>query len=202
GRRALEDFGVFAGRHPVDRLRRHVHGLARLHLAPAQLSIHVRLEENSSRVQEDRLVLLVVVLQAQGVALVHVNELADVPVGLRPVELVAPRLLDARNLPVHDVTPLVSLPIAAASSRSISSTVDSRRTRRASARRSSARVSRSTCLATGIAPGVMLNSVSPRPTSSARSAGSDAISPHRDTGMPRRTAARRTITIIRRIAGW
>ena len=53
----------------------------------------------------------------------------------------------------------------------------------------------------GIAPGVMLNSVSPRPTSSVSSAGSDAISPQSDTGMRCRAAARRTMTIIRRIAG-
>ena len=33
-------------------------------------------------------------------------------------------------------------------------------------------------------------------------AGSEAISPQSDTGMPRRRAARRTITTIRRIAGW
>ncbi len=35
----------------------------------------------------------------------------------------------------------------------------------------------------GIAPGVMLNSVRPRPINSPTSAGSDAISPHSDTGM-------------------
>ena len=36
----------------------------------------------------------------------------------------------------------------------------------------------------------MLNSVSPRPISTRRSAGSDAISPHTDTGMPLRDARR------------
>ena len=56
--------------------------------------------------------------------------------------------------------------------------------------------------ASGIAAGVMLNSVSPRPTSSASSAGSDAISPQSDTGIRCRAAARRTMTIIRRMAGW
>ena len=42
----------------------------------------------------------------------------------------------------------------------------------------------------GIAAGVMLKSVRPRPTSSPSSAGSDAISPHSDTGdaMARRRA--------------
>ena len=47
--------------------------------------------------QEDRLVLEVVVLQAQGVALVDVDDLAHVAIGLRPVELVAPGLLDSRR---------------------------------------------------------------------------------------------------------
>ena len=41
----------------------------------------------------------------------------------------------------------------------------------------------------------MLNSRRPRPTSSARSAGSDAISPQSDTGILRRAAARRTMTM-------
>src|SRR4029079_2639592 len=126
-------------------------------------------------VQEDRLVLEVVVLQAERVALVHVNQLANVSIGLCPVKLGAPRALHPRNVAAHEVTPLVSLPMAATSSRSMSSMVERRRTRRASARSSSLRASRSTCWATGIAPGVMLNSVRPRPTSSASSAGSEAI---------------------------
>src|SRR5262249_20799595 len=127
--------------------------------ALSQLAAFFDLEEQPAAVEKDRLVLEVVVLQAERVAFVDVNQLADVAVGLRPVELVAPRFLHAWNLAAHDVTPLVSLPMAATSSRSISSMVDSRRMRRASARSSSLRVSCSTCLATGMAPGVMLNSV-------------------------------------------
>ena len=39
-------------------------------------------------------------------------------------------------------------------------------------------------------------------SSKVSSAGSEAISPHSDTGIPRRPAARRTMTITRRMAGW
>ena len=56
------------------------------------------LEQQLARVQVDRLVLQVVVLQAQRVAGVDVDQLADVPIGLRPVQLVAPRLLHSRHI--------------------------------------------------------------------------------------------------------
>src|SRR6266571_4818519 len=49
----------------------------------------------------DRLVLLVVVLQTQDVAGLDVEDLADVAVGLRPDELVAPGLLDAIGKVAH-----------------------------------------------------------------------------------------------------
>src|SRR5581483_74728 len=202
GRRHLEDVAVFDRRHPVHGFRRDVHALAGAHLAFDELTVLLNLEQQLAGVQVDRLVLQVVVLQAERVPFVHVNQLADVALGLRPVELVAPGLLDARYLQAHDVTPLFARwPSAAASSRSMSSTVARRSTRRASARSSSTRCSESTCLATPIAPGVMLNSARPRPTSSVSSAGSDAISPHSDSGIRRRRAARATIRTIRRIAG-
>src|SRR5262249_35409964 len=157
------------------------------HLAARELAVFLDLEQQLARVQVDRLILQVVVLEAERVPLGDVNQLPDVAIGLRPVQLVAPGLLDARNIHAHGWDPhsgeLAGWPIAASSSRSISSMVDRRRMRRASAWRSSLRTSRSTCLATGIAPGVMLKSVRPRPTSSGRSAGSDAISPHSDTGI-------------------
>src|SRR4051812_15976257 len=144
---------------------RHVDALARQHLPPGQLAGDLDFEQQLPGLQEDRLVLQVVVLEAQRVPFVDVNELADVPVRFRPVELVAPRFFHARNL-AHDVTPPVvlivpSLPMAVISSRSMSSMAARRSTRRATARRSSRRSSRSTCFATGMAPGVMLNSVSP-----------------------------------------
>src|SRR5713101_1612014 len=183
-RRHLEDVAVFNRRHAVDRLWRDVDALARLHLTLLQASALVDLEEQPARVQVDRLVLHVVILQAQRVARVDVNQLADVPLGLCPMELVAPGFFHARDL-AHDVTPLMSVsrPSAASSTRSMSSTVASFRTRRAIARSSSCRSSPRTCLATGIAPGVMLNSVRPSPTSSVSSAGSDAISPQSETGI-------------------
>src|SRR5262249_6916107 len=158
---------------------------ARVHLALLQPAALVDLEQQLAGVQVDRLVLLVVVLQAEGVPFVDVNQLADVAIGLRPVELVAPRFLHARDVSAHEVTPLISVsrPSAASSTRSISSTVASCSTRRPSARSSSMRSSDKTCFATGIAPGVMLNSARPSPTSSVRIAGSEAISPHSDTGI-------------------
>ncbi len=63
------------------------------HLALHQLVAFLDLEEHAAFPEEDRLVLLVVILQAQRMTGVDVNELADVAVGLRPVQLVAPRLL-------------------------------------------------------------------------------------------------------------
>ena len=55
--------------------------------------------------------------------------------------------------------------------------------------------------AIGSAPGVMLNSVRPQPISSRRISGSEAISPHTDTGMPSRTPPRRTWRSMRSTAG-
>ena len=60
-----------------------------------QLAVDFALEQHLPRPHEDRLVLAVVVLQAERVALVDVDLLADVAVGARPPQLVAPRLLDA-----------------------------------------------------------------------------------------------------------
>src|SRR5262249_48196449 len=189
----------------MNRLRRDVYALARLHLAllePFAFAL-VDLEQHQPRMQVDRLVLQVVILEAERVAGVDVNQLAHVALGLGPVQLVAPGLLYSRDVAGHDVTPLMSVsrPRAASRTRSMSSIVASLSTRRASSRSSSFRSSESTCLATGIAPGVMLNSVRPRPTSSVSSAGSDAISPQSDSGIRCRRAARLTIRIIRRIAG-
>src|SRR5436305_1986746 len=98
-----------------------------MHLALLQPAPLVDLEQQLPRVQVDRLVLEVVILQAERVAGVHVNQLADVAIGLRPVELVAPRLFDARDVTAHEVTPLISVsrPSAASSTRSMSSIVAS-----------------------------------------------------------------------------
>ncbi len=75
---------------------------------------------------------------------------------------------------------------------SISAAVGSMSAWPARRRASAALRSWTTCRTIGMAPGVMLNSVSPRPTSRPTSAGSEAISPQSDTGMWCRVAARRT----------
>ena len=93
GRRDFEDVAVVDRGHAVDGLRRDVHRFARLHLALDQLVAFLDLEQHPAGPEEDRLVLLIVVLQAEGVAGVDVNQLADVAVGLGPVQLVAPGLL-------------------------------------------------------------------------------------------------------------
>ena len=64
-------------------------------------SAFLDLEQHPSGPEEDRLVLLVVVLQAERVAGVDVNQLADVAIGLRPVQLVAPRLVHSCHVLCH-----------------------------------------------------------------------------------------------------
>src|SRR5688572_11522418 len=83
----------------------------------------------------DGLVLLVVVLQAQGVPGLDVQNLADVLLGLGPMELVSPRLVHTcHGCLGHSVVTVVGIPARPnASSRhcSISSTVPRVRTRAA-----------------------------------------------------------------------
>src|ERR1700731_3742782 len=79
----------------MDGLRRDVHALARFHLARDTVVALLNLEEQAPRVKVDGLVLDVVVLQAQRVPRVDVDELPRVPVRLRPVKLVSPRLVDS-----------------------------------------------------------------------------------------------------------
>ena len=75
--------------------RRHVHGLAWAHFGADELAIDFPLEQDAARPHEDRLILLVVVLQAEGVTLVDVDLLADIAVGAGPPQLVSPWFLDA-----------------------------------------------------------------------------------------------------------
>src|ERR1700737_3015072 len=56
------------------------------------------LETHHAGQHMDGLVLAQVVLEAEGVTLVDVQDLADVAVGVRPDELVSPGLLDANGL--------------------------------------------------------------------------------------------------------
>jgi hypothetical protein len=46
-----------------------------------------------------------VVLEAESMAGIHVEDLADVPIGMRPVEFIAPGLLDALDLILHRPAP-------------------------------------------------------------------------------------------------
>src|SRR5579862_2299074 len=81
----------------MDGLWRDVRGVAWAHLAFCQSAVDVDLEENPARPDEDRLVLQIVVLQAEGVAFVDVDHLADVAIGFGPMELVSPGLLHFRH---------------------------------------------------------------------------------------------------------
>ena len=97
-RRHLEDVAVLDRRHAVNGLRRDVHALAGRISRLTSFAALLNLEQQLPGVQVDRLVLQVVILEAERVAGVHVNQLAHVPIRLRPVQLVAPRLLDARHI--------------------------------------------------------------------------------------------------------
>src|SRR3954453_10612183 len=144
---------------------------------------------------------------------VDMNDLADVSLGFRPVQLEAPRLVDPRYLFRHAFSLLNIAPHYvrgptfvrddrnSPSSFSTSVAVRARRVRAATRVASAALNPRSACFASGTAVGAMLNSVSPRPTRSVSTIGSAAISPHTDTGIPRRRAARGTSRRVRTIAG-
>src|SRR5207247_3154253 len=93
-----EDVAVGNRGHPVDGFWRDVDRLARLHLTLDERVPFLDLEQHASRPEENRFVLLIVVLQAERVPRIDVYQLADVPLRLRPVQLVAPRLLHLRSV--------------------------------------------------------------------------------------------------------
>src|SRR5437016_13418756 len=80
-----------------------MNAFAGTHFASSERAVLIDLEKQLAGPEIDRLVLDVVVLQAQGVALIDMNDLADVPVGFCPVQLVTPRFVDASNGIRHDV---------------------------------------------------------------------------------------------------
>src|SRR6266536_520654 len=68
----LDDVAVLESRHAVERARRDVEDVARLHLDPPQVAVLVLgagLEQQASRLEQDRLVLHAVVLQGEALAL-------------------------------------------------------------------------------------------------------------------------------------
>ena len=95
GCRHLEYVRILDRGHAVHRRRCDVDRVARPHFGADQLAVDFPLEQHLAGPHEDRLVLLVVVLQAQRMALVDVDLLADVAIGARPPHFVAPGLLDA-----------------------------------------------------------------------------------------------------------
>ena len=88
----LRDLGARQGGVRRRELRPRGRGLGRGHDPHGAL---LQDEHHLAREEVDRLVLLHVVLQRELEAGLHVEELADVAVGVRPPQLVAPRLLDA-----------------------------------------------------------------------------------------------------------
>src|SRR5262249_55149539 len=98
---------VLDGRHPVNGLGRDVHALTGLHLAGLELAVLLNFEEELSRLQVDGLVLHVVVLEAQRVPGVDVDDLPHVAIGLRPMQLVAPRLFHSSYLAAHGCAPFL-----------------------------------------------------------------------------------------------
>src|SRR5262249_56466549 len=95
GGRDLDDLRIVDRGHPMHRPRPETERRAR----PDHLLLEHRvaggaeLQLRPSLLNEPRLVLDVVELQAERLACLHEQQLADVLVGLRPDQLVAPRLL-------------------------------------------------------------------------------------------------------------
>jgi hypothetical protein len=59
-----------------------------------QFAIYGHAKHDLTSEQEDRLIFALVILEAQQVARLDVQNLADVAIGLRPNELMTPRFLD------------------------------------------------------------------------------------------------------------
>src|SRR5712691_11445296 len=96
--RGLEHVAVRERGHAVAQAGGDVERLARREHAPFQRVTLARLQLEPAGEEVDRLVLGAVVLQAERVSRADVEDLADVPVGVRPDQLVTPGLLDAHGL--------------------------------------------------------------------------------------------------------
>src|SRR5205823_2244518 len=93
GGRDLEDVRLFDRRHPVARAGGYVDAVALGHAQLAQrLLVSAELEVDGALDEQDALVLALVVLERERLAPVDVEDLAEVAVGDRPANLVAPWL--------------------------------------------------------------------------------------------------------------
>jgi hypothetical protein len=88
----------------MDRLGDDMDGVARLHLNLFQLAIDLDLIQHSARMQVDRFFLKVVILEAQRVTGVDVENLADIACGLGPMKLVTPWFLHTRHDVLHSLS--------------------------------------------------------------------------------------------------
>src|SRR6266851_873470 len=95
----LEDVAILERDHAMALARRDVMGLARLQRNGLELALLVvKNEVHLSRIEEDRFHFLPMILQRQLVALLDVQDLADVVGGMGPDQLMAPGLLHARDV--------------------------------------------------------------------------------------------------------
>src|SRR5215210_3476425 len=99
GRRGLEDVAIHHRLDLVDELGWNVHGLARLERPRDERVRRLGPEDELTREDVHRLVLLIVILKTENVARFDVEDLADVSRGASPHQLIAPRFVD----PVRDV---------------------------------------------------------------------------------------------------
>ena len=74
-------------------VRRDVVALTRRHTPLRHLAFLLHPENDLAGQHVDRLILLLVILQAQQVARLDMEDLANVPIRLRPNQFVAPRLI-------------------------------------------------------------------------------------------------------------
>src|SRR5882724_151947 len=99
---SLEQVGRGHGLELVDQLRLDVERRALRHGPLDQRIALLDAEDDLAREHVDRFVLLVVVLHRQDVSRLDVQDLADVAVGPRPDQLVAPRFLHAVREGSHE----------------------------------------------------------------------------------------------------
>ena len=91
GRGHLEDVGGLEGGHAVHRARRDVDAVTRAHLLrDPGIALAALLEPDASAPDQDRLILDAVILEAERLSGIYVEDFSDVALGLGPAELVTP----------------------------------------------------------------------------------------------------------------